>query len=117
MERIPWPTTHDGETPDTIPYGYSYFSTVWDDHSGYEPRVVGDYVDTSGRMVILVALSPGRVIEVTMVSAGQAPGEAGKALLEALAASNAASPAVPPRERTPAQGPPVQGHQSREATL
>lgn len=86
MERIPFPTLHTGLTPDDIPYGYSMFPSIWDDLSGYEPRVVGHETDDAGRMVILVALSPWSKIATTVVSAGQTPEAAGEAVLEAVRA-------------------------------
>ena len=116
MERVPWPTTHTGLTPDDIPYGYSAFNSVLDDGRGYEPVVVGHEWDDFGQLVILVALSPGAYISVTVVSAGQTPGEAGEAVLTALGSivTQPSSLSNPAREGT--QGSPVPGHKSREAT-
>jgi hypothetical protein len=75
MDRIPWPTTHTGLTPADIPADYSAFTTIFDDHRGYEPKVVGREIDDDGRIVILVAISPGAVISITLVNAGADPGE------------------------------------------
>jgi hypothetical protein len=74
VERIPWPTTHAGLTPADIPGDYSAFTTIFDDHRGYEPRVVGRETNDDGRIVILVAISPGAVIPITLVDAGADPG-------------------------------------------
>ena len=114
-DKIPWPTTHAGLTPADIPYDYNAFPTMWDDDSGYEPHVVGSEVDDAGRTVIMVALSPGRVVPYTMVLAGQDVGTASKALLEALSAVRATSsnPGLLPPQR-PA-GAPDQGSSTREA--
>ena len=115
MRRIPWPTTHAGLTPDDIPYDYSAFQTIWDDDSGYGPKVVGSEIDDAGRTVITVALSPGRYLPVTLVSAGPAPEEQVRGFLEALTLVRD-SP-VEPVPQTP-QRPdwaPDQGQETREA--
>lgn len=116
MAKIPWPTTHTGLTPADIPYGYSAFPTIWDDDSGYEPKVVGSEIDDSGRTVILVALSPGRYLSCTLVTAGQAFEEQVATLLEGLYALR--HPLGGPVLHTPQQpdSAPVQGPKDREAT-
>lgn len=81
MTAIPFPPESAGLTADDIPYGYSHYRTIWDDDSGYERAAVGSETDENGRLVILLALSPGRYVPVTMVSAGWAAGEAETALL------------------------------------
>lgn len=116
MAKIPWPTTHTGLTPADIPYGYSAFPTIWDDDSGYEPKVVGSEIDDSGRTVILVALSPGRYLSCTLVTAGGALEDQVSALLAAIGVvrgSPTGSPLLPPQQPDSA---PVQGPKDREAT-
>lgn len=71
----PWPTSYDGTTPEELPYNYSAYPTLFDDLSGYEPKVVGMQLAPDGREVILVALSPGRVISSTLVGQGKVPGQ------------------------------------------
>jgi len=115
VNRIPYPTTYAGLTPDDIPYGYSAFNTLWDDGRGYEPAVVGHEVDDAGRLVILLALSPGQYLRTTMVSAGQAPEQAGKALLEALARRADEDATAVQTGPTAGQGPPNQVVSTREA--
>lgn len=100
MERVAWPTLHTGFTPADIPIGYSAFTTIWDDHRGYEPKVVGHEVDDAGRTVIMVAISPGAVISITLVNAGQTLGGGGTAVLEALGAIRAEEAGVEGRPST-----------------
>lgn len=81
MTTIPFPPESAGLTPDDIPYGYSMYRTIWDDHRGYDRKAVDASTDENGRTVIMVALSPGEYIRATMVSAGWAADQAGSALL------------------------------------
>lgn len=81
MSGIPFPPESAGLTAGDIPYGYSHYRTIWDDNSGYDRKAVGTSTDENGRMVIMVALSPGRYVPVTMVSAGWAPDLAESTLL------------------------------------
>jgi hypothetical protein len=81
---IPFPPESEGITPDEIPYGYSAYRNIWEDKSGYDRTAVGETTDENGRTVIMIALSPGRYVPVTMVSAGWAPGEAGSTLLDMI---------------------------------
>lgn len=85
MTNIPFPPESAGLTADDIPYGYSYYRTIWDDKRGYKPMAVGDSTDENGRQVIKVALSPGQYIEVTMVSAGGDPEQASADLIAMIA--------------------------------
>jgi len=107
---------HTGLTPDDIPYGYSSFTTIWDDDTGYEPKIVSSELDDSGRTVIMVALSPGRYLPVTLVSAGQTPEDQAQSLLEALSAVR--GPPAGPDLLTPPppDSAPVEGPSDREAT-
>jgi hypothetical protein len=81
VTAIPFPPESAGLTADDIPYGYSHYATVWDDKRGYAAAAVGTEADENGRMVIMVALSPGRYEPVTMVSAGWGAEEAEDVLL------------------------------------
>jgi hypothetical protein len=116
MERIPWPSTHTGLTADDLPYGYSVFNHILDDGRGYAPAVVSHDVDEDGRTVIMVALSPGRYVPVTMVLAGQDPGPAGEALLSAIESIAGHGLATSGDVDVSVSGPPVSSHESREAT-
>lgn len=114
-DRIPWPTLHGGLTADDLPYGYSAYNSVFDDGLGYEPRVVSESWDDTGHLTILVALSPGHYVPVTMVVAGQAPGEAGRQVLEALQALAVRPSVTGPGTSPGAPGSDQARHQSREA--
>lgn len=114
-DRIPWPTLHGGLTADDLPYGYSAYNNVFDDGLGYEPRIVSESWDEFGHLTILVALSPGHYVPVTMVVAGQPPGEAGRQVLEALQALAVWQPATRPGAAPDAPGADQARHQSREA--
>lgn len=117
MERIPWPTTHTGLTPADIPKEYSAFTTIWDDHRGYEPKIVGREIDDHGREVILIALSPGVMITTTLISAGSAPEDsAAKAVaaIKALRERASLESGLAPPEAT---ADPASGHDTREANL
>lgn len=81
MTDIPFPPESAGVTAGEIPYGYSHYRTIWDDKTGYARTTVGDTTDENGRMVIMLALSPGVYVPVTMVSAGWAAEQAGSTLL------------------------------------
>lgn len=81
MTDIPFPPESAGLTPDDIPYGYSAYRTIWDDKMGYARQAVGSYTDENGRLVILIALSPGQYVPVTMVSAGWATDQAESTVL------------------------------------
>ena len=85
MTDIPFPPESAGLTADDIPYGYSHYRTIWDDKRGYKPMAVGSSTDENGRKVIMIALSPGQYVPVTMVSAGWGPGQAEDALLGLIA--------------------------------
>ena len=110
MDRIPWPTDHAGLTADDIPYGYSAFTSIWDDHSGYEPIIVGREIDDSGHTVIFVELSPGKILPVTLVPTGPA-GEAQVEDLQAALAvlrgdrGDSVRPPQSPATQVPATGP------------
>lgn len=81
MTDIPFPPESAGVTADEIPYGYSHYRTIWDDKKGYSRTTVGDTTDENGRMVIMLALSPGVYVPVTMVSAGWTTEQASSTLL------------------------------------
>jgi hypothetical protein len=116
MDRIPWPSTHTGLTADDLPYGYSVFNHILDDGRGYAPAVVGHDVDEDGRTVILVALSPGRYVPVTMVMQGGDLGHTAELLLEAMGSIVNPGPATAGGQDETAGSPPVTSHESREAT-
>lgn len=114
-DRIPYPTLHAGLTPEDLPYGYTAYQTVFDDGSGYAPAVVGSETDENGRLVIIVALSPGAYVRCTMVSAGWDLEQASSAVTHGWAVMRA--PEVPPRDAPQtgsAKGPDV-GSNNREA--
>lgn len=87
--RLPYPTLHSGLTPEDLPYGYTAYQTVFDDGRGYAPVVVGSETDENGRLVIIVALSPGVYTRCTMVSAGWNLEQASELVLGAWAAVQA----------------------------
>ena len=58
-----------------MPYDYSAYPTLFDDLSGYAPAIVGMSLGPDGREVILIALSPGKVISSTLVGQGKVPGQ------------------------------------------
>lgn len=93
--RIPYPTLHAGLTAEDVPYGYSAYTTVFDDGRGYEPVVIGSEVDENGRLVIIVALSPGAYVRCTMVSAGWSLEQASEQVARAWLESH--PPEIPPR--------------------
>lgn len=70
-----WPTDSDGTRAEDLPYDYSYFPTLFDDHSGYAPLVVGHGIGSDGRETILLALSPGRYLSGTIIGQGKVPGQ------------------------------------------
>lgn len=115
MKRIPWPTTHTGLTPADIPKEYSAFTTIWDDHRGYEPKIVGREIDDHGREVILVALSPGVMITTTLISTGQTPEDSGSTLVQAIKAMRQNADRVERQLGHGAPGSPALGHDPREA--
>lgn len=83
-----WPVDHDGTTAEDLPYGYSYFPTLFDDKRGYDPLIVGHGIDDNGRETIMIALSPGAYLSATLIGQGEVPGQdPGKSeevILEAL---------------------------------
>lgn len=81
---IPYPPESAGITADEIPYGYSHYRTIWDDKRGYARTVVGEETDENGRSVIMVALSPGQYVSVTLVSAERPAEQAGTGLLRMI---------------------------------
>jgi hypothetical protein len=114
--RIPYPTLHSGLTPDDLPYGYSAYGSVFDDASGYEPMVVGYDASPESRLVIIVALSPGRYVPCTMVSAGWDPEQACKAVLDGFTAARPPGVPVSTAPQLGSARAPLSGPITREAS-
>jgi hypothetical protein len=100
MTDIPFPPESAGLTADDIPYGYSMYRSIWDDKRGYARKAVGSSLDENGRLVIMVALSPGQYVPATMVSAGWAPDQAEDTLLGMITEVVTAEPGPVPLPST-----------------
>lgn len=110
---IPFPPESAGITPDEIPYGYSHYRTIWDDKKGYARAIVGKTTDENGREVIMIALSPGVYVPVTMVSAGQAAGAAETGLLSMITEAVASPGLAGKHPRTGSARAPIGGAENR----
>lgn len=64
----PWPLESTGLTANDVPADYNVFPDIWNDGSGYEPMVISQEITPGGRVMILIALSPGQTISATLVS-------------------------------------------------
>lgn len=111
---IPFPPESAGIAPSEIPYGYSHYRTIWDDKTGYTRTAVGTETDENGRMVIMLALSAGRYVPVTMVSAGWTVEQAGSTLLGMITEASDAPGAAGHHPRTGSARAPVRGAGSKE---
>lgn len=114
MTHIPFPPESAGITADEIPYGYSAYRTIWDDKIGYTRMAVGNTTDENGRMVIMIALSPGRYVPATMVSAGWAADQAETALLGMITEAVEAPGSAGHHPRTGSARAPYGGVQEKE---
>lgn len=114
MTDIPFPPESAGLTADDIPYGYSHYRSIWDDKRGYKPTPVGSSTDENGRMVIMIALSPGQYIPVTMVSAGWDVEQAGAALVAMIAEATRLPDIVPKGSSTGSARASMDGVQEQE---